>query len=98
MPQARFIIVDDGTIRESRDHDNLRPRKRQRLELEDGDSRSDEEVVANYFSIPQLEPDLLVRDAEYYIDDPEADCFVRVEKFLFKVSYSWLYHKFTAYS
>jgi hypothetical protein len=83
----RFIIVNDGTIRESRDHEDFRPRKRQRVEQGDD---SDKDSVVDYPA--SSKPELLVPDAEYYLnDDPEADCFVQVENVLFKVNFALMY-------
>ncbi|KAF8228786.1 hypothetical protein L208DRAFT_1379202 [Tricholoma matsutake] len=80
----RFIIVNDGTIRESREYEDPRPRKRQRVLFEQDDD-SDKDTLTDYFTSESTKPELLVRDPEYYLDDPKADCFVRVEKTLFKV-------------
>lgn len=83
----RFIIVNDRTIRESREYEDPRPRKRQRVLFEQDDD-SDKDTLTDYFTSESTKPELLVRDPEYYLDDPKADCFVRVEKTLFKVSLS----------
>lgn len=77
---TRFIIVNDGTIRESRTYEDSRLRKRQRLDQDDIEIDCTSSASAPV-------PELVVHDAQYYIGDPEASCYVRVEDVLFKVGY-----------
>ncbi|KAF8073994.1 hypothetical protein FPV67DRAFT_778275 [Lyophyllum atratum] len=76
----RFIIVDEGTIRDLTDEDEvLRARKRKRV----GDDKEIER--------PSLRPnidgtEILIHDPYFYhADDPQADCYIRVENMLYKI-------------
>ncbi|RDB14914.1 hypothetical protein Hypma_016391 [Hypsizygus marmoreus] len=77
----RFIIVDPETIRISRDEeDGSRAKKRKRA--------NEDDAAFSPFSRKGPETDgtqILIHDPTYYSEDPDADCYVRVEKILFKV-------------
>ena len=73
----RFIIVDDSTIREAWDRqEEMRPRKRQRVDEDEEEDRKKEEAGSAGAR--------LVRDPVYYKED--GDCVVRVGNILFKVN------------
>ncbi|GLB38678.1 hypothetical protein LshimejAT787_0505430 [Lyophyllum shimeji] len=76
----RFIILDGGTIRDSREEDNAqRLRKRKRLEDDSDNNRPSLRTAADG-------AETLINDQDYYFtDDPQAECYVRVEKILFKI-------------
>ena len=75
---TRFIILGDGTIRESREEeDSKRPRKRQRSDDDYDDSEEN--------GGPDAEENVRIRDSEYYSNDPLADCYVHVGQTVFKV-------------
>ena len=87
----RFIIVDDSTIRETRDRqEEKRPRKRARVDSDDEEPNTKNlngiHHIANGESslTPSDKPG--ERDALYYLDDPTATCIFRVGDVLFKVS------------
>lgn len=78
MPVARFIIVDDGTIAQSRDD---RPLKRPRIDDDQG--RENSEV-----NCPATTSGPVVRDPDFYSERPSADCIVQVQNTMFKVGNS----------
>ncbi|KAG6898404.1 hypothetical protein C0992_004115 [Termitomyces sp. T32_za158] len=88
---GRFIIVDDSTIHDSNDDcdDIPRLRKRQRIPSPTVPGTFKRKAMSE--SRPSLKPDydgtvILIHDPKYFFeDDPGADCFIRVEKILFKV-------------
>ena len=87
----RFVIVDDSTIRETRDRqEEKRPRKRARVDSDDEEPNTKNlngNHIANGASslTPSDKPG--ERDALYYLDDdPTATCIFRVGDVLFKVS------------
>ncbi|KAG6919237.1 hypothetical protein DXG01_008033 [Tephrocybe rancida] len=95
---TRFIIVDEATIQDSKDEPDLpRSRKRPRTEDEPPEPSSSKrkatpdaetEGTAGRASLRADfdGTEILIHDPDYYFgDDPEADCFIRVEKILFKV-------------
>ncbi|KAG6868263.1 hypothetical protein C0993_005754 [Termitomyces sp. T159_Od127] len=95
-----FIIVDDSTIHDSNDDaDVLHLRKRQRMQDQPPSptmpGTSKRKAMSE--SRPSLRSDydgtvILIHDPKYFFeDDPEADCFIRVEKILFKVHSHVLY-------
>ena len=81
----RFIIVDDNTIRETRDRqEEKRPRKRARVDSDD-DTNTTKNTSSGWSSLnPSDKP--AERDSLYYLDDPTATCIYRVGDVLFKVS------------
>ena len=85
----KFIIVDDSTIRETRDRqEEKRPRKRARVDSDDEEpaNTKDSRTCGNGWPLnPCDKPG--ERDSQYYLDnDPTATCIFRVEDVLFKVS------------
>jgi len=83
---TRFIILGDGTIRESwEEEDSRRPRKRQRS---DDDDESEENRG------PDAEANVRIRDSEYYSNDPLADCYVHVGQTIFKVKGAYMMSTF----
>ena len=91
---GRFIIVDDSTIHDSCDDADLScSRKRQRTQDEPPSPTMPGTFKRKAMSEarPSLRSDydgtvILIHDPKYYFeDDPGADCFIRVEKILFKV-------------
>lgn len=76
----RFIIVDEGTIREHGDEEESpRSKKRQRVDEDEPSNEKLRKIVSDGTEI-------LIHDPHYHLrDDPQADCYVRVEKVLFKV-------------
>jgi hypothetical protein len=97
-PRRRFIIVDDSTIREKRDHEEeRRPRKRKRV---DTDDESTPEPAPHNDRIPwpkykkpyipfvkcnvAIEKELLEHDPVYFEEGPDR-VIVRIENTLFKV-------------
>ncbi|KAL0961221.1 hypothetical protein HGRIS_006188 [Hohenbuehelia grisea] len=98
MAQARFIIVDNGTISQSRDESvGHRPLKRPRSEFEAGDDSDDYPNGCPAIGRDEEEPlnlDTIPCDIESY--DPEGDCWIVAKDTLFKVdsakhcaSYEW---------
>lgn len=84
----KFVIVDGGTISESRDRQvEGRPHKRQRRA---GDDDSDSDTFTGN------EP--ATRDSDYYSGLETADCVIRVRNTLFKVSVWYQVHLFRARS
>ncbi|KAJ6499559.1 hypothetical protein C8R47DRAFT_1009381, partial [Mycena vitilis] len=82
MP-PRFIIQDEGTIRETRDDTPPRPRKRQRT-----DSGIDTGGYSETECLISTEP--VGNDTEFYRSEPAANCIVRVGNIRFKVNGSLL--------
>ncbi|KAF5377918.1 hypothetical protein D9615_006697 [Tricholomella constricta] len=89
--KPRFIIVDEGTIRESCDEGDNRTRKRQRVDSDSSDRDNIFRFCPKVPLRPSLRPDvdgteILIHDPTYYYaEDPQADCYVRVEKIIFKI-------------
>jgi hypothetical protein len=83
MP-PRFIIQDQGTIRETRDDTPTRPRKRQRM-----DSAIDTGGYSDGDCLVSVGP--VVDDPEFYRHEVAADCVVRVGSTRFKVCCLGLY-------
>ncbi|KAJ7740202.1 hypothetical protein DFH07DRAFT_892016 [Mycena maculata] len=82
MP-PRFIIHDEGTIRETRDEVPLRPRKRQRVDSGiDAGGYSDNDCLASAGPIED--------DPEFYRGEAGADLVVRVGNIRFKIKGSLL--------
>lgn len=78
MP-PRFIIQDEGTIRETREEATTRPRKRQRTDSGiDTGGYSDNDCLASAGPVED--------DPEFYRGEAAADCIVRVSSIRFKVS------------
>lgn len=70
----RFIILDGSTIREAREGEEIRPKKRQRVDEESSQPAKSERGS------------LLVRDPVYYFESNQPrDCVIKVENTLFKV-------------
>lgn len=70
----RFIILDGSTIREAREDEEIRPKKRQRV-----DDETNQPAKSEMGS-------LLVRDPVYYFESNQPrDCVIKVENTLFKV-------------
>ena len=97
----RFIIVDDNTIRETRDRqEEKRPRKRARVHSDEDDEQ--EPISTKSFcynpndwasSNPSHKPG--ERDPLYYLeDDPTATCIFRAGDILFKVKKTNLFFFF----
>lgn len=101
MPSSRrFIIVDDSTIREKRDHEEeRRPRKRKRLDI-DGTEGAPEPAPHNarvpwpkYQRLSPLRNNIdadnerapLEHDPVFFEEGPNQ-AVVRIENMLFKVS------------
>ncbi|KAJ7133506.1 hypothetical protein C8R44DRAFT_870887 [Mycena epipterygia] len=82
MP-PRFIIQDEGTIRETRDEVPSRPRKRQRT-----DSGIDTGGYSDNDCLACTEP--LENDPEFYRTEAAADCVVRIGNIRFKIEGSLL--------
>ncbi|KAJ7506759.1 hypothetical protein B0H11DRAFT_1794689 [Mycena galericulata] len=82
MP-PRFIIQDEGTIRETRDEVQTRPRKRQRMDSGiDTGGYSDNDCLASAGPIED--------DPEFFRTEAAADCIVRVGSTRFKFKESLL--------
>ncbi|KAJ6555201.1 hypothetical protein DFH09DRAFT_987668 [Mycena vulgaris] len=81
MP-PRFIIQDEGTIRETRDEVPSRPRKRQRT-----DSGID---TGGYSDNCLTSAGPVEDDPEFYRPEDAADCVVRIENTRFKINGSLL--------
>lgn len=87
---GRFIIVDDSTIHDSNYDDDIPHQKRQRMQ-DEPPSPTMLKRKAMFESRPSLKSDhdgtvILIHDPKYFFeDDSGADCFIRVEKILFKV-------------
>lgn len=96
----RFIIVDDSTIRETRDRqEEKRPRKRARLVDSDEEepnvtTKNNNSHIANCWSSLNPSDKPGERDPLYYLDDPIATCIFRVGDVLFKVSSSFAFYPF----
>ena len=85
----RFIIVDDSTIRETRDHqEEKRPRKRARVDSDDEEEPKTTKNIASGWSSLNPSDKPGEHDSLYYLDDPTATCIFRVGDVLFKVSFS----------
>ncbi|KAJ7160165.1 hypothetical protein C8R46DRAFT_1285601 [Mycena filopes] len=83
MP-PRFIIQDQGTIRETRDDSPERPRKRQRTDSGiDTGGYSDNDCLASTGPVED--------DPEFYRPEATADCVIRVGNIRFKVQRSLLW-------
>lgn len=82
----RFIIVDDNTIRETRDRqEEKRPRKRARVDSDDEEPTTIK-TNNNVWSSLDSSDKPGERDPLYYLDDdPTATCIFRVGDVLFKV-------------
>ncbi|KAG6830566.1 hypothetical protein H0H92_016017 [Tricholoma furcatifolium] len=92
MPATRrFVIIDEGTIHDSNDENDPPPsRKRQRTDDDDEVSEptsSQRKVKLRASLRPDYDgTEILIHDPHYYFgEDPEADCYIRVQKILFKV-------------
>jgi hypothetical protein len=91
----RFIIVDDSTIRETRDRqEEKRPRKRARVDSDNEEepktTKNNNHIASGWSSLnPSDKPG--ERDSLYYLDDPTATCIFRVGDILFKVSFSFFF-------
>lgn len=93
----RFIIVDDNTIRETRDRqEEKRPRKRARVDSDDEEPNTNttKNNIANAWSSLDPSKNPGERDPQYYLDDPTATCIFRVGDVLFKVSSFFLLYPF----
>ncbi|KAG6902624.1 hypothetical protein C0995_014230 [Termitomyces sp. Mi166 len=89
-----FIIVDDSTIHDSSDDADI-PRSHKRQRTQDEPPSLTIPGTSKRKATPEprtwLRSDydgtiILIHDPKYYFaDDPAADCFIRVEKILFKL-------------
>ena len=100
----RFVIVDDNTIREKRDHEEeRRPRKRKRIDSEDEGSPEpappNDRIPWPKYKKPFLLPvksnaandkERLENDIVYFEDGPNQ-VIIRIENVLFRVSRAYLY-------
>ncbi|KAJ7741389.1 hypothetical protein B0H16DRAFT_1378251 [Mycena metata] len=82
MP-PRFIIQDQGTIRETRDDSPQRPRKRQRTDSGIDTGGYSDNCLASTGPVED--------DPEFYRPEAAADCVVRVGNVRFKIQRSLLY-------
>ncbi|KAJ7017890.1 hypothetical protein C8F04DRAFT_1276234 [Mycena alexandri] len=82
MP-PRFIIQDQGTIRETRDDSPQRPRKRQRTDSGIDTGGYSDNCLASSGPVED--------DPEFYRPEAAADCVVRVGNIRFKIQRSFLY-------
>ena len=96
----KFIIVDDNTIRETRDRqEEKRPRKRARVvdsddeeQLPNSKKKNPNDTSTSTTTTTTTTTKPAERDSRYYLDDdPTATCIFRVENVLFKVRFSFSY-------
>jgi len=91
IPDRLFVIVDDNTIRETRDRqEEKRPRKRQRVDSDVEDPPSVPPTTSGSVNAKKQRPgtcfsDVAVPDPEFYKEDPTATCVIRVKQTLFKI-------------